>query len=445
MKHLKIGLLAVIILICASVNGQVAFEKSYDFYINSWSGLVFVQDDGYLVPTYGAVHDRYYLCLIKTNLNGDTLWTKEYDYGDLKYVGLSATQDADGNIYLQSGDYQQKIIKFDKDGNELWVRPYSGASEHFTTSSDGFLWMAVRVNDSNYLYKIDALSGDSLNRYLISNIVTECTSIVVTAEFDVVITLTIRNHAAGTMYTEFYRLPHNTSEIEQFTMNIPTTTFLVHESRVHDDEIICLGEWIEWYNSTYYLIRYKPDGTLISFSTYDFDYYYSTLHNFTVNNNNEVIALGLAENEQGGHIMLKAFSPEGDSLWTYLTDNTSARGIDIKATPDNGYIVAGNLKVGNMYQPYLLKTFRRITLPADSSDIVPPLVTNPARGQVKFDTRQFPTGEILFSNQFGRRVKTIRITGDETTFDCSQMEPGLYLYNIITDSRKISGKVILWP
>jgi|GEM_PF-3147044 len=451
MKFLRKALLAITLFISVATSGQVAFEKVYDFYVNSWTSLVFAQDDGYLIPTYG-VTDKYYLCLLKTDLKGNFLWKKEFDYGDLKYIELMGTQDSLGNIYLQSGDYQNKLIKFDKDGNEQWVRAYSCVNEQNMIVKDSILWMAGEVNNNSYLYKIDANTGDSLNRYLIAEFIpgsettSACTSLVVTGNNDVVITVTKRNYHVGvTMNTEFYKLPYNSSQVETFTVNVPTTQFLVFESRVQNDEIICLGEWIEWFNNTSYLFRYKSDGTITSFASYDFGYYYDELHTFTVNNKNEVIALGMTENEQGTrNIMLKAFSPTGDSLWTQFV-NTTATGLDIRATADNGCIIAGNMKAGNQYLPYLLKTFRRIILPADSSDVVEPLVMNPVRGKAFFDTREMSDGEIIICNQSGRLVNKLVITCDVTIWDSNQMEPGLYFYTLISGSKKISGKVIVSP
>jgi hypothetical protein len=94
------------------------------------------KDGGYIVvgstTSFGAgVYDVY---LIKTNISGDTLWTKTY--GDTGWdMGYSVQQTSDGGYVIvgftgSSNPHQRDVylIKTDSLGSNLWTRTYGGTS-----------------------------------------------------------------------------------------------------------------------------------------------------------------------------------------------------------------------------------------------------------------------------------------------------------------------------
>jgi hypothetical protein len=135
-------------------------------------------DGGYIITgsteSYGSGDADVYL--IKTDANGDSLWTKTFggpgqDYGsslqitsDGGYIITGRTEHANGNkdVYL---------MKTDVNGDSLWTKTYGGTSVDFglfvqQTSDGGFIITGATESYGNggrdvYLIKTD-MNGDSL-------------------------------------------------------------------------------------------------------------------------------------------------------------------------------------------------------------------------------------------------------------------------------------------
>lgn len=92
-------------------------------------------DGGYIVAgwteSYGAGYADVYL--IKTNTNGDTLWTRTYG-GNLEEKGYSVQQTADGGYIVAgptesfgAGSADVYLIKTNANGDTSWTRNYGGS------------------------------------------------------------------------------------------------------------------------------------------------------------------------------------------------------------------------------------------------------------------------------------------------------------------------------
>jgi hypothetical protein len=90
------------------------------------------QDGGYVVAGYtGSFGNRGQVYLIKTNASGDTLWTRNYGGADFD-DGWSVQQTSDTG-YIVAGRYnavgtvpQVYLIKTNASGDTLWTRDYGG-------------------------------------------------------------------------------------------------------------------------------------------------------------------------------------------------------------------------------------------------------------------------------------------------------------------------------
>jgi hypothetical protein len=128
------------------------------------------------VESFGAGNSDVYL--IKTNSVGDTLWSRTYG-GSERDVGLSVQQTTDGGYIVAGftysfgvGDYNDiYLIKTDSNGDTLWTRTYGGSSydQGFSvqqTSDGGYIIggetysFGAGLNDV-YLIKTDS-NGDTL-------------------------------------------------------------------------------------------------------------------------------------------------------------------------------------------------------------------------------------------------------------------------------------------
>jgi hypothetical protein len=137
-------------------------------------------DSGYIIAgstdSFGAGSLDIYL--IKTDANGDTIWTKTFG-GDQEDAGFSVQQTFDGG-YIVAGyiDFWNAeapgiyIIKTTSDGDTLWTKRYGGPGIEYSTEikqtlpDSGFIIVGQTiVSDSGYydiyLIKTDS-SGDTL-------------------------------------------------------------------------------------------------------------------------------------------------------------------------------------------------------------------------------------------------------------------------------------------
>jgi len=117
--------------------------------------------------------------LIKTDSNGDTVWTKIYGGTDAD-VGFSVQQTSDGGFIIAgdtqsygAGGFDVYLIKTDTNGDTIWTRTYGGTDSdvgysvqqttdggYIVTGSKGYLYGGQPYTDV-YLIKTDS-NGDTL-------------------------------------------------------------------------------------------------------------------------------------------------------------------------------------------------------------------------------------------------------------------------------------------
>ncbi|MBA7603651.1 hypothetical protein ES703_10766 [subsurface metagenome] len=136
-------------------------------------------DGGYIIAglthSFGDGNNDVYL--IKTDVNGDTVWTKTYG-GSNSDVGWSVQQTSDGGYIiigetesLGAGQKDVYFIKTDSHGNTIWTRTYGGEdgdSGHSIqqTSDEGYIIVGSTYSYGSgpidvYLIKTDE-NGDTL-------------------------------------------------------------------------------------------------------------------------------------------------------------------------------------------------------------------------------------------------------------------------------------------
>ena len=135
-------------------------------------------DGGYIISGYttsfGAGGGTTDLFLIKTDIWGDTSWTKTFGSSGIEY-GYNAKQTADSGFVIVgstnvNGPTDVYLIKTDVNGNIVWTRTYGGASDDvgfaILTLQDGYCIAGSTMSFGAggmdaYLIKTD-LNGDTL-------------------------------------------------------------------------------------------------------------------------------------------------------------------------------------------------------------------------------------------------------------------------------------------
>jgi uncharacterized delta-60 repeat protein len=125
-------------LVKTNSQGDTLWTRTYGG--SSWDHATSVRqtfDGGYIIAgstqSFGAGYDDFYL--VKTDDQGDTLWTRSYG-GDLFDYAYSVQQTADGG-YVVAGyscsfgtfDYDFYLVKTNSQGDTLWTRRYGGSDD----------------------------------------------------------------------------------------------------------------------------------------------------------------------------------------------------------------------------------------------------------------------------------------------------------------------------
>jgi hypothetical protein len=167
-----------VFLIKIDSNGNFLWSKTYggteDDEANS---IVQTSDSGFVIAgwtkSFGSGGSNDYL--IKTDGNGDTLWTKTYGGNNEDASSICQTHDGGfaitGNTWLSGSAWNVSLIKIDSAGNILWANSYGGNDNDWANSiaemSDGgFVMGGGTVSFGGgytdcYLLKTDA-SGNLL-------------------------------------------------------------------------------------------------------------------------------------------------------------------------------------------------------------------------------------------------------------------------------------------
>jgi len=127
--------------------GNLQWEKIYDKPLNQNFGYnITTRDSGYvLVVNTELASGNYSALMLKTNANGDTLWTKEYGSLNYNHVFKMIHQLPDGNFIAAGGKrepdlvYYVWLVKLDEQGKLIWERQHSYYPPNFTYNSDNYV------------------------------------------------------------------------------------------------------------------------------------------------------------------------------------------------------------------------------------------------------------------------------------------------------------------
>jgi hypothetical protein len=120
------------------------------------SGNVYVTGGSYGIGTY------YDYATVKYDTDGNQLWEKRYNGpGNERDIATAIAVDASGNVYVTGKsraseiDWDYATVKYDTDGNQLWVKRYSGPGNSNDTASA----IAIDVSGNVYVTGVSVGSG----------------------------------------------------------------------------------------------------------------------------------------------------------------------------------------------------------------------------------------------------------------------------------------------
>ncbi len=151
-----VGSLLLVILISWESEAQLVFEKKFNPSLQQYGRELFhTADHGYFLQ--GTIEQGYKNCyLIKTNLFGDTLWTKTFGTDSIQFYTHDMAKTPDGG-YVMSGDFQTVLTspsmdsyvqKIDSMGNQVWFNLFG--------------WPVPQNGNKDYAEMVKALDNGSV-------------------------------------------------------------------------------------------------------------------------------------------------------------------------------------------------------------------------------------------------------------------------------------------
>jgi len=143
-----------VLLIKTDAYGDTLWTKMYGGTADDQANAIYqTLDGGYIVTGYtqsfGAGNSDVYL--IKTDMNGDTIWTQTYG-GTSSESGYSVIQDSEGGYIIAAsttsfggGSGDAYLIKTDSLGDTIWTKAYGGTDSDLTYS-------VKETIDGNYVF-----------------------------------------------------------------------------------------------------------------------------------------------------------------------------------------------------------------------------------------------------------------------------------------------------
>jgi len=134
-------------LIKTDVNGDTSWTRKIRGAYSCWcNSIQQTLDGGYILggDIYDTTINKAYCYLIKTNGNGDTLWTKTFNENEYSYAN-SVLQTSDSGYVIAGfirGNYY--LIKVDSSGNKQW-------SKEFDAGGDDRCFSVVQSTDNGYV------------------------------------------------------------------------------------------------------------------------------------------------------------------------------------------------------------------------------------------------------------------------------------------------------
>ncbi len=129
-------------LLRTDVDGNFLWEKLYPTpFAGYGQNIKQTTDGGFIIAGQANIDSiNYNAFLVKTDANGDTLWTRNFGGTYNKYLGEVCQTSDNGYIVVgencntPSGNCKVLLFKLDSNGNLLWAKTYGGTSSEVGTS-----------------------------------------------------------------------------------------------------------------------------------------------------------------------------------------------------------------------------------------------------------------------------------------------------------------------
>ena len=455
---------------------QISFERTYsDSGITNAYDIITTYDGGYAVTGFKtcSVFNCLDFFLLKLDSLGNVEWVRLYDgfgFDDLPY---SLIQTLDSG-YVMAGysstppnlGVNVRLLKVDKNGNELWDRNYGG-----TGCERG--WDVEQTFDGGFIIATQADTGGTCNEIQIELIKTDTLGIIEwqtqyhnagqgravavkqTADSGFVCTGVTNFMITATSGEDVFLLKTDKNGNEQWVK------FYGDEGSERGEDVIIASDGgfvVAGYRVTINALAYviKTDLLGDTIWTQTFLHWNHTYGESIIEDDysNYLIAGNSALNGSSSVYLLKINAIDGSKIWEKTfkdtpSSNTGARSVAL--AHDGGYIMCGITSPSA--QVYVVKTdtaglivgINEVT-PTNNTTTVK-VFPNPANDNLtishNLETKN-GTISLEIMDVMGRVLLNNTINNTNHQIDISQLASGLYFYNIIQHDKMIqSGKLVV--
>ena len=367
-------------------------------------------DGGYILAgwtgSFGAGIANFYL--VKTDADGNTLWTRTYGGSDFEEA-YSVRQTTDGGYIVAgytssfgAGSFDVYLVKTDESGNELWTRTYGGGGSEIAYSvqqtTDGGYIIAGYTDSFGagsadfYLVKTDS-NGDTLwTRTYGGTDSDQSRSVQQTTDGGYIIAGYTSSFGAGGYDFYLVKTDADGNTLWTRTYGGSGTDQGYSVQQITDGGYIIAGITGSFGagSADFYLVKTDANGDSLWTRTYGGS---GTDQGYSVDQTTDggYIVAGYTESFGAGSwdFYLVKTDADGDTLWTRTYGGSSYDcGWSVQQTPDDGYIIAGytmSFGAGGI-DFYLVKVAGESSLPDVTIEIVPdnPPVIVPQGGSFGF-------------------------------------------------------------
>ncbi len=422
------NLILILLIIPIHLFGQ-GWERTYE----SGFGRSVQQttDGGYVITGRTEQTNPYdlFIFLIRTNSDGDTVWTKKYG-GPYDDYGFSVQQTTDEGFIISgyisdNWNCSVYLIKTDSNGDTLWTRTYAenGWCMGYSVkqcSDEGYIIAGFTklsyIDNDVYLIKTDG-NGDTL--WTRTYGVTDSDygySVQQTIDGGYIITGETHSYSSGNRYV--FLIKTDSNGYTEWTKTFGEASYSLGYSveQTSDEGYIITGITGEIESQDVFLIKTNSNGNTIwtkTFGGIDHDKGHSVKQTI---DGGYIVAGTTHTNETGNDVYLIKTNSNGDTIWT-KTFGGSANdyGYSVQITFDGGYIIGGSSYSTNidMMLVYLIKT--------DENGIIT------------------STTEISVPNPNKKLIRTVDLSGREINKPQTNI-PYIEIYNDGTTQKKMRLK-----
>ncbi|MCP4580143.1 MAG: T9SS type A sorting domain-containing protein [candidate division Zixibacteria bacterium] len=442
-------------------------------------------DNCYIIAgnTHSISFGGYDAYLLKTDLNGDTLWTRHYGSPQIEY-GRWVVETADGgfmivgsyNYYEPYATRDVYMVKTDSEGFETWTRTYGGPEDDYARqikalpSGDFIVIGSTKSYGSGdydfWLLYLNAY-GDTLWTNTIGGPYCEYSYAVEPTSDNGFIIAGVKNGSdanAEDVYIVKTNITGDTLWTRKYGYSRGDRAFDIKETS--DGGFIVVG-YMTSESSSYlrdmYILKTDSNGDTLWTTTFDGGFE-DWANSVRINNTGNYMITGKTERVQPdtNYVAVLCYNADGDTVWTkQISRGIYSEGNCIIQADDGGYVITGSTT--NFYDDDWERDLYMVKLAAESTDIddypdkpVPDtfilMGNNPnpfnANTTIKYSLPTLSEVTLDIYDVLGRKVQTFHESrlpagSHSLIWNADGFSSGVYFYKVTAGEFERTEKMIL--